>query len=313
VYHYWLYDSSDEHQVGEFYPFGNIRGFYSHTNTFQLIRTRRALGENPVPDPTVLSWTDQGEQIAAYELDPELRDSNRSTYQAAPDSIEGGVFLAYLRIRDGIGWQLEAWRFDKDATRLFGPVEIIMGKGSTPSVHFLPGVDIHDNALLLYQPDRSGPVRAAWFDTSGQILRTRDFEIADFNSYQRGLTALLDRSFAMRRTVGSLRIPGLEEEGDVGPAPQWIEDHPLTDLYFIRGMRGYALAPDHSYVDCEREIFIFAPDGTFCGSFAPEPVTFCAPMLIGQDGTVFHETNEYIPCGTYNCSCAQHYWVGLLQ
>jgi hypothetical protein len=227
--------------------------------------------------------------------------------------IEGGVFLVYLRIRDGSGWQLEAWRFDKLATVLFGPLVIIAGEGSPQSFYFASGVDLSHNNLLLYQPDGSHPVRAVWFDVGGQILATRDFEIADFNTYRRGLTPLLDGSFAMRRTTGSLRIPGLDEEGDVGPAPQWIEDHPLTDLYFIRGMRGYALAPNYSWQECEHEVSIFAPDGTFCGSFDPEPSTHCAQIVIGGDGTVFHPTDDEVPCGGHYCQCAQHYWVGLLQ
>jgi hypothetical protein len=109
----------------------------------------------------------------------------------------------------------------------------------------------------------------------------------------------------------------LEEDGDVRPAPQWIEDHPLTDLYFIRGMRGYALAPSNSYPECEHHISIFAPDGTFCGAVEPEPSTHCgylAQFVIGEDGTVFHPVLETAPCAssTY-CICTQHYWVNLLQ
>jgi hypothetical protein len=315
-YHYWLYDSSDEREVGGFNTGGNTRGLYPPTDTFQQTRTRSVQGEIPVPNPTVASWTDRGEPIDSYELDPERRDSNRSTYQAAPDLIDGGVFLVYLRIRDGIGWQLEAWRFDKLATVLFGPLVIIAGQESPQSLHFLSGIDVNHNNLLLYQPDGSQPVQAVWFDIGGQTLSTRDFEIADFNTYRRGLTALLDGSFVMRRSVGSLRIPSWDEAGDVGPAPQWIEDHPLTDLYFIRGMRGYALAPSYSYPECEHEISVFAPDGTFCGSFQPEPSPGCgygAQFVIGQDGTVFHESAEDVPCGSYHCGCTQHYWVGLLQ
>jgi hypothetical protein len=310
---YWLYDSSDEREVGYVFTRGRIRALYPPTDTFQLTSTRYSYGEIPVPNPTLASWTDRGEPIDSYELDPELRDSFRSTYQAAPDLIEGGVFLVYLRIRDGRGWQLEAWRFDKLGTVLFGPLVIISGKESPPSLYLAPGVDVNHNDLLLYRPDGSHLVSAVWFDSGGQILLTRDFEIADFNTYRRGLTPLLDGSFAMRRTVGSLRIPSVEEEGDVGPAPQWIEDHPLTDLYFIRGRRGYALAPNGSWPECERVISIFAPDGTFCGSFEPEPSPYCTQILIGEDGTVFRPTDEEVPCGGSSCQCAQHYWVGLLQ
>jgi hypothetical protein len=108
-FHYWLYDSRDESQVGSLDTGGRISGFYPPTDTFQQTRTRYVPGEIPTPNPTVESWTDRGEPIDRYQLDPELRDSNRSTYQAAPDLIEGGVFLVYLRIRDGIGWQLAAW------------------------------------------------------------------------------------------------------------------------------------------------------------------------------------------------------------
>jgi hypothetical protein len=193
---------------------------------------------------------------------------------------------------------------------------IIAGEGSPQSFYFLASVDLNHNSLLLYQPDGSHPVRAVWFDLEGQILSTRDFQIAEFSTYRRGLTAPLDGSFVMRRDVGSLRIPSLDEEGDVGPAPQWIEDHPLTDLYLIRGMRGYALAPNGSWQECEHEISIFAPDGTFCGSLEPEPGSYCgwwAKTVIGEDGTVFHPTLEDVPCGSYHCDCAQHYWVGLLQ
>lgn len=313
---YRLYDSSDEREVGGFFVGGYSSDLYAPTDVFQLTKRRALNGEVAVPNPTVVSWTDHGELIDAYELDPELRDSNRSTYQAAPDKIDGGVFLVYLRIRDGVGWQLEAWRFDKLATVLFGPIVIMAGEGSPQSVSYAAGLDVNHNNLVLYQSDGSQPVHAVWFDLGGKTLSTRDFDIADFNTYRRGLTALLDGSFVMRRAVGSIRIPSLDEEGDVGPAPQWIEDHPLTDLYFIRGRRGYALAPSYSYPECEHEISIFAPDGTFCGSFEPEPSIGCgweAKIVIGEDGTVFHPTNEDVPCGTGHCDCAQHYWVGLLQ
>jgi hypothetical protein len=135
-------------------------------------------------------------------------------------------------------------------------------------------------------------VSAVWFDNAGQVVSTRDFQIAGFNTYRRGVTALLDGSFVMRRDPGSIRVPALGEEGDVGPAPPWIEDHPGTDLYFIRGMRDYALAPDyHPDSRCEHEISVFAADGTFCGSFAPEPHPNCgydSYFSIGEDGTVFH-------------------------
>jgi hypothetical protein len=126
-----------------------------------------------------------------------------------------------------------------------------------------------------------------------------------------------DGSFVIRRDPGSIRVPALGEEGDVGPAPRWIEDHPGTDLYFIRGMRGYALAPDyHPDSRCEHEISVFAADGTFCGSFAPEPHPNCgydSYFSIGEDGTVFHPTRDPVPCGFETCVCARHYWVGLLQ
>jgi hypothetical protein len=317
---YRLYDSRDESEVGQLDTASGVnRGLYPPTDTFQVTRQQRPYGGPVVPDPTVASWTDHGEPIAAYELDPELRDSDQSNYQTAPDVIEGGVFLAYLRVSRGMGWQLEAWRFDKLASVLFGPYVAIAGEESAPTVAFATGVDVNRNNLLLYQTDASGPVHGIWFDNGGQVLSTRDFNfnLADFGSqYRRDLTALLDGSFVIRRNPGSLRIPALDEEGDVGPAPQWIEDHPFTDLHFIRGMRGYALAPNFAYPDCEHEISVFAADGTFCGSFAPEPGTTCgflAVYSIGLDGTVFHPTDEDVPCGTERCDCAQHYWVGLLQ
>jgi hypothetical protein len=312
---YWLYDGEDS-QVGSFYESSNS-GLYAPFDTFQLTKFRYLEGTRPPPNPTLVSGTDRGEPISSYELDPELRDSPDSIYLAGSDLVGGGIFGVYLRIRPGSGWQLESWRFDNLGTVLFGPVVIAAGSESPQSIRFSPGVDVNRNSLLLFQLDLSQPANAIWFDLAGEILATRDFQVGDLGSY-RGrtpLTPLLDGSFVLRaRGTGSLRIPAWDEAGDVGPAPQWIEDHPLADLYFIRGMRGYALAPGDFHSECESEISIFAPDGTFCGSFAPEPMTTCTAMVIGQDGTVFHPPDEEVPCSQPDwCGCTQHYWVGLLR
>ncbi len=308
---YSLYDG-DGREVGGFGEGGYGTGLFVPFDTFQITRFRYEYGTRPPPNPTLVSRTDRGEVIDSYQLDPESRDSPDSSYLAASDFVGGGIFAVYLRIR-GNDWQLESWRFDHLGTVLFGPVVTAQGQ-SPQSIRFSPGVDVNRNSLLLFQPDISQPASAIWFDLGGEILATRDSQVGDLWSYRaRTLTPLLDGSFLLRaRGSGSLRIPAWDEAGDVGPAPQWIEDHPLTDLYFIRGMRGYALAPGDFYPECEREISIFAPDGTFCGSFAPEPSPFCWGMSIGQDGTVFHPLDDAaVGCG-YNF-CAYHYWVGLLR
>ncbi len=156
---YSFYDSRDESQVGGFSTNWLNGGFYPPTDTFQLTRQRRPPGwREVVPDPTVESVTDHGQLIAEYQLDLELRDSISSTYRTAPDLIEGGVFLVYLRIRDGQGWQLEAWRFDKLARILFGPYVVIAGAESSPSVYFAAGVDVNRGqpSSLSNQRFRSG-------------------------------------------------------------------------------------------------------------------------------------------------------------
>jgi hypothetical protein len=316
---YRLYDGKDC-EVGHFLE-GVTTDLFTPADTFQITRFRYEYGTRPPPNPMLVSRTDRGELISSYELDPELRDSPDSNYLAASDLVEGGIFAIYLRVRAN-EWQLESWRFDKRGTVLFGPVVTAAGGQSPQSIRFLPGIDVNRNSLVLFQSDISQPANAIWFDQAGEILTTRDFQVGDLWSYRgfyraRSITTLLDGSFVLRaQRTGSLRIPAWDEAGDVGPAPQWIEDHPLTDLYFIRGMRGYALAPGDFYPECEGEISIFAADGTFCGSFAPEPITFCAAMSIGQDGTVFHPSaDEVPPCQpgyTYNY-CSHHYWVGLLR
>jgi hypothetical protein len=308
--------TADGQEVGAFSEGGYTTEVFAPSDTFQITRFRYSYGTRPPPNPTLVSRTDHGERIDSYELDPESMDSPDSTYLAASDLVGGGIFAVYLRIRPN-GWQLEGWRFDYLGTVLFGPVVTAAGEQSPQSIHFSPGVDVNRNSVLMFQSDVSQPATAIWFDLTGAILATRDFQVGDLWSY-RGrtpLVPLLDGSFVLRaQGSGSLRIPAWDEAGDVGPAPQWIEDHPLTDLYFIRGMSGYALAPGDFWRECEREISIFAPDGTFCGSFAPEPTTFCAAMAIGQDGTVFHPTADKAPpCPPVYNSCSQHYWVGLLR
>lgn len=230
------------------------------------------------------------------------------------DVVEGGLFVGYLRIREGNGWQLEAWRFDKGGTALLGPIVVESGTGPPqPWIGLTAGADVNQNSLLAYQRGGSPALSAVWLDLAGEIIAAREFQLGDALYNYRGLIPLYDGSFVLRRQTGSLRVPAWDEEGDLQPAPQWIEDHPATDLYFIRNMRGYALAPRASYSEpCEREIFIFARDGTFCGSFAPEPTAFC-PTVIGKDGTVFRPSDEVLPCGSENCGCTQHYWVGLLR
>jgi hypothetical protein len=305
---HWLYDGDDT-EVGHISAANVFFGLYPSTDTFQEVVVGFVH-----PNPMVESWTDRGELIGRYQLDPEGRDSYLSGVSVTSDVVEGGVFLVYLRIRDGIGWQDEAWRFDRYGTLLFGPIVIDSGPEQNPPHRVsMVGVDVNHNSLLTTQSDGSPSVSAIWFDLGGEIIASREFQTGEIVYSGRELAPLLDGSFVVRRQSGSLRIPAWDEPGDIEPAPQWIEDHPLTDLYFIRGMRGYALAPIASYPECEREISIFAPDGTFCGSFAPEPATYCAPMVIGRDGTVFHPSNDVPPCGAENCTCGHHYWVGLLR
>jgi hypothetical protein len=305
---YFLYDGDDT-EVGHFSAANLFYGPYPSIDTFQ------ELGVGYVRlNPTVESWTDRGELIGYYQLDPEGRDSYSSVVSVTPDVVEGGVFVGYLRVRDGIGWQDEAWRFDRRGTVLFGPIVIDSGpERNPPYTVSMVGVDVNHNSLLTRQSNGSPSLSATWFDLGGEIIASRDFSVGELLYSQRGLSPLLDGSFVLRRQSGSLRIPAWDEAGEIGPAPQWIEDHPLTELYFIRGMRGYALAPTASYPDCEREISIFAPDGTFCGSFAPESTAYCAPMVIGRDGTVFHPSTDVPPCGAEDCGCGHHYWVGLLR
>lgn len=62
---YWFYDGDDT-QVGHFYGGCLYEGPYSSTDTFQELGFSYI-----IPDPTVTSWTDRGDLISQYQLDPE--------------------------------------------------------------------------------------------------------------------------------------------------------------------------------------------------------------------------------------------------